>query len=96
MSAVSVNEKSPVNIGLLTLPFKARPQDDFSFDTEFNLNTTLSITPFQRNNYSLSVQLGAGIGSVGLNSNNSRGVMEDESQDAVSYTHLTLPTNREV
>lgn len=83
-SAVRVpKEESILNIGLLTLPFKGRPQGDFSFDTEFNLNTTLSVRfhEFKKTKTYWNLQLGAGIGTVSLNSSNSAGIGEKESQD---------------
>ena len=89
LSAVSIADKSRVSVGLLTLPFKARPQDSFSFDTEFNLNTTLNITWLYSSNYSLNWQLGAGIGSVGLNTENSSGITEEQNQDVATLTFLT-------
>lgn len=72
-----------LNIGLLTLPFKARPQDNFSFDTEFNINTTLSIRfyEFRKTKTYWNWQLGAGIGTVGLNASNAAGITGEESQD---------------
>lgn len=88
LSAVIVEEKKKISVGILTLPFKARPQNDFSFDTEFNLNTTLNINLAHFDDYSFNGQIGAGIGSVGLNSNNASGLMENQDQDVSTLTFL--------
>ncbi len=61
-----------LNIGILTLPFKFRPQGDMSFDTDFNLNSTLAVRLFGVGNGHLSIQVGAGIGGVELNEINSK------------------------
>ena len=89
LSAVSIEEKKRISIGILSLPFKARPQDSFSFDTKFNLNTTLNIALWHLGDYSLNGQFGAGIGSVSLNSNNAPGLMEDQDQDIATLTFLS-------
>ncbi len=89
LSAVAITEKKRISVGLLTLPFKARPQDSFSFDTEFNINTTMNIALNYYGDYSLNFQFGAGIGSVGLNTNNSEGLMEDQNQDVSTLTFLS-------
>lgn len=75
-----------LSIGLLTLPFKARPQDDFTFDTEFNLSSTLNYNLLKRSSPSLNIQIGAGIGSVNLNSVNSDGVTTGKEQDVATLT----------
>lgn len=77
-----------VNVGLLTLPFKARPQDEFSYDTEFNLNTTLSFKLTNLWGAGVNAQVGAGIGSVSLNNVNAAGLAEDEAQDVAVLTFL--------
>ncbi|TGV03649.1 hypothetical protein EM932_06385 [Flavivirga rizhaonensis] len=81
---------SKISIGLLTLPFKARPQKEFAFDTEFNFNSTLNIRldKFSKD-FSLNWQLGAGIGTVGLNPDNAKGIEEGESTDVSTVTFLT-------
>ncbi|MGJ8760937.1 MAG: hypothetical protein ACSHXA_10370 [Polaribacter sp.] len=73
-----------LSIGLLTLPFKARPQDDFSFDTEFNLSTTLNYKFYKVYNAKVNAQIGAGIGSVNLNSSNASGITDDKAQDVAT------------
>ncbi|WP_405296824.1 hypothetical protein [Algibacter sp. Ld11] len=73
-----------LSVGLLTLPFKARPQDDFSFDTEFNLSTTLNYNFHKIYNAKLNAQIGAGIGSVNLNSSNASGITDDKAQDVAT------------
>ncbi|MGB5943295.1 MAG: hypothetical protein WBG71_10465 [Leeuwenhoekiella sp.] len=70
-AAEKIEEKDRVSLGVLTLPFKARPQDDFSFDTEFNLSTTLNVRFCSLGKAGWYFQGGAGIGSVNLNSTNS-------------------------
>lgn len=86
--AVKSEPKERFSIGLLTLPFKARPQDDVSFDTEFNLSSTLNIRFFDVAGSSFNYQLGAGIGSVGLNTSNANGLSDDEAQDVATLTLL--------
>jgi len=78
-----------LSIGLLTLPFKARPQDEFTFDTEFNLNSTLNWSFAYVNNVSINLQVGAGIGTVGLNTSNSNGLADDEAQDVSTITFMS-------
>ncbi|REG87437.1 hypothetical protein [Winogradskyella sediminis] len=75
-----------ISVGLITLPFRARPQDDFSFDTEFNLSTTVNFRIFDVYGSSLNAQLGAGISSVGLDSENALGITDGESQDIATLT----------
>lgn len=77
-----------ISIGLLTLPFKARPQDDFSFDTEFNLSTTLNYKITSIYNADFNIQIGAGIGSVNLNSSNSQ-IDADKAQDVAALNFFT-------
>ncbi|GGH45523.1 MULTISPECIES: hypothetical protein [Flavobacteriaceae] len=73
-----------LSVGLLTLPFKARPQDDFSFDTEFNLSTTLNWNFAKIYNSKVNLQAGAGIGSVNLNSSNASGIEDGKAQDVAT------------
>ncbi len=78
-----------LSIGLLTLPFKARFQkEETSFDTEFNLNSTLNISFAGRNDFHVNVQIGAGIGTVGLNTSNSLGLSDNEATDVSTLTYL--------
>jgi hypothetical protein len=77
-----------LSIGILSLPFKARPQNDFSFSTEFNLNSTLNYSFAYSNNVSINWQIGAGIGTIGLNTSNSSGLANDEAQDVSTITFL--------
>jgi hypothetical protein len=84
--AEKVEAKDRMSIGLLTLPFKARPQDDFSFDTEFNLSTTLNIRIWDVAGSTINYQLGAGIGSVGLNTTNANGIESEDAQDVATLT----------
>ncbi|WLD24604.1 hypothetical protein NU10_04185 [Flavobacterium dauae] len=76
-----------LSIGILTLPFKFRPQDEKTFEAQFNLNSTLNIllgVPRPSHNY--FIQVGAGLGSVELNSNNSLGIGVDENINAATLT----------
>ncbi|AUS06852.1 hypothetical protein [Pseudotamlana carrageenivorans] len=88
-NAEKFEPRERLSIGLLTLPFKARPQNDFSFDTEFNLNSTLNWSFAYSNNVSINWQIGAGIGTVGLNTSNSAGLADDEAQDVSTITFLS-------
>ncbi|WP_164111682.1 MULTISPECIES: hypothetical protein [Sphingobacterium] len=76
-----------ISIGILTLPFKFRPQDEKTFEAQFNLNSTLNIllgSPGPSHNGFL--QIGAGLGSVDLNSNNSLGIQANENINAATLT----------
>lgn len=73
----------------MTLPFKARPQNDFTFDSEFNFNSTLNWSFWYPNNLSVNLQIGAGLGTVGLNTSNSNGLEIDEAQDVSTITFLS-------
>lgn len=78
--------KERLSIGLLTLPFKARPQGDFTYDTEFNLNTTLNWAVHHWKSSSFNLQVASGIGTVGLNAANSNSSKEDQAQDVSILT----------
>jgi len=80
-SATIIEKKERLSVGLLTLPFKARPQDDFSFDTEFNLSTTLNWNARSIYDAHINLQIGAGIGSVNLNASNAAGITDLKAQD---------------
>ncbi|WP_159090868.1 hypothetical protein [Aquimarina aquimarini] len=89
-------EEGAYSIGLLTLPFKARPvrsegggTGNLEFDTEFNLSSTLNIRLTEIQKASFNLQLGAGIGSVGLNKNNANSLPDEEPQDVTTLTGLT-------
>jgi len=84
--AKKIESKERMSVGLLTLPFKARPQDKISFDTEFNLSTTLNIRIFDIAGSSFNYQVGAGIGSVGLNTSNASGIEDEDAQDVATLT----------
>ncbi|WP_292892211.1 hypothetical protein [Nonlabens sp.] len=88
-NAILSEPRERLSIGLLTLPFKARPQNEFTFDTEFNFNSTLNWSFAYTNNVSINWQIGAGIGTVGLNTSNSLGLEDDEAQDVSTITFLT-------
>lgn len=76
-------------VGLLSLPFKARPQNGMTFDTEFNLNLTLNTRIGSLLGSSFNWQIGAGIGSVGLNTSNASGLTGEQAQDVALLTGLT-------
>lgn len=63
--AVDYTIPDRLNFGVLSLPFKLRPQSKFSFNTEFNLNLALGIkvTP-SHYAWKIYIQGGAGTGSV--------------------------------
>lgn len=78
--------KERFSLGLLTLPFKARPQGDFTYDTEFNLNSTLNYAVKYWGDFSFNLQFASGIGTVGLNAANSNSSIEDQAQDVSILT----------
>jgi len=84
--AEKVEPKDKISIGLLTLPFKARLQEEFAFDTEFNLNSTLNIRLGEVAGMSFHYQFGAGVGSVNLNTGNANGLTETQAQDVSILT----------
>lgn len=87
-NARDVEFPDAVNFGILTLPFKYRPQDDADFDAQFNLNTTFGI--LIRNKYykkaKFYAQFGAGIGTVKLDASNAGGISSDASQNVSTLT----------
>lgn len=88
-SATVIEKKERLSVGILTLPFKARPQDDFSFDTEFNLSTTLNWNIKSIYDAHLNLQIGAGIGSVNLNASNAAGITDLKAQDVACLNLFT-------
>ncbi|WP_299122995.1 hypothetical protein [uncultured Winogradskyella sp.] len=80
-----------ISIGILSLPFKARPDDNLGFDTEFNFNSTVSFKLGSFLGTSFNIQLGAGIGTVGLNESNTSYTGEGtiQPQDVSTLTILT-------
>jgi len=77
-----------LSIGVVTLPFKYRPQEQKSFDTEFNINTTANIRIASVFNTHLYGQLGAGFGSINLNSTNSD-LKKGDVQDKQTLSFLS-------
>lgn len=69
------------SLGIISLPFKVRPQDKFSYSTEFNLNGALNYNIYKFWNTTFNVQIGLGLGSVSLNTSNSRGVTAGQEQN---------------
>lgn len=78
-----------LTIGILTLPFKFRPQGDKSFDSDFNLNSTLGVRFWTLGGGHLYGQIGAGIGGVELNTINAKGIGEDATINANALSMLT-------
>lgn len=74
------------SVGIITLPFKFRPQDEKTFEAQFNLNSTLNFRIGSLYTTYYYLQLGAGLGSVELNPNNSLGVGLNESINAATLT----------
>jgi hypothetical protein len=85
LKAELIPEEDRFSIGILTLPFKFRPQGAKSFEGEFNLNSTLNIKLWNSKCYA---QLGAGIGGVDLNTTNSTGIGLDENIKANALSFL--------
>jgi len=79
---------SRISIGVITLPFKYRPKGEGSFNTEFNINTTVNIRLISVYSSHLYAQLGTGFGSVNLNKSNS-GLTEDTVQDSQTLSFLS-------
>lgn len=74
------------SVGILTLPFKFRPQDEKTFEAQFNLNSTLNWRVGKFYSTDFYIQIGAGLGSVELNSNNSLGIEADKNINAATLT----------
>ncbi|HAH56018.1 MAG TPA: hypothetical protein DCM02_12245 [Flavobacterium sp.] len=85
LKAELIPEEDRFSIGILTLPFKFRPQGAKSFEGEFNLNSTLNIKLWNSKCYA---QLGAGIGGVDLNTSNASGVDAEENIKASALSFL--------
>lgn len=88
----SETKPEKVSIGIITLPFKARfNQENLGFDTEFNFNSTVSFHVTEVLGTSFNLQLGAGIGTVGLNKSNTNFTGEEEiqAQDVSTLTVLS-------
>lgn len=85
-NAVMAEKIERLSIGILTLPFKFRPQDEKSFEAQFNLNSTLNYMISNNlfgSETKFSLQLGAGLGSVNLNETNTTGsISSNEDVDA--------------
>lgn len=77
-----------ISVGVITLPFKYRPQNDGSFNTEFNINTTINYRVFSYYDYHFHAQLGAGLGSINLNNTNSA-LTGENIQDTPTLGFLT-------
>lgn len=80
-----------LSIGILSLPFKLRLQDEISFESDFNLNSTLNINIRDIKSAELHFQLGSGIGGVNLTSSNSEGIQDGNQIKASALTLLCGP-----
>lgn len=80
------DEPDRFSVGILTLPFKFRPQDERTFEAQFNLSSTLNWRITKAYSTDFYLQVGAGLGSVELNSNNSLGIGADENINAATLT----------
>lgn len=78
-----------VNIGVLTLPYKLRPQKNTSYEAAFNLDATVGFYIFQKGDANIYIQGGAGISTVGLNSTNAKGLEHDQAQNISAFTAFT-------
>lgn len=80
-----------VSFGVLALPYKLRPQRNTSFESEFNLNSTLGfLLPHKRfGSLRTYLQLGAGVGSVSLNPSNAPGLNADQAQSVSCFSGFT-------
>lgn len=85
-AAIPEDEPDRFSIGILTLPFKFRPQDEKTFEAQFNLSSTLNVRIDKFMGTDFYIQVGAGLGSVELNSNNSLGIGADENINAATLT----------
>lgn len=83
------DSKDPINIGILSLPFKFRPNANEIFSLEFNINTSISFHLIPIRAIDFWVQIGAGIGSVGLNTTNSSGIEPGNEINTTVLTGLT-------
>ncbi|WP_332454412.1 hypothetical protein [Chryseobacterium aquaticum] len=79
-----------LSIGIITLPFKYRPQNKESFETEFNINTTLNYAFYHFGNASVNIQGGTGFGSVRLDELNSN-VSAEYAVNAISLGFILGP-----
>lgn len=82
--------KDKLSIGIITLPFKYRPQNKESFETEFNINTTLNYSIVDFYNVSFNIQGGTGFGSVRLDELNSN-VSAEYAVNAISLGFIVGP-----
>lgn len=82
--------KDKLSIGIITLPFKYRPQNKESFETEFNINTTLNYSIVNFYNASFNIQGGTGFGSVRLDELNSN-VSAENAVNAISLGFIVGP-----
>lgn len=76
------------SLGILTLPFKYRPQNGASFENKFNINTVISylLTNSLNQNTKCYFQFGAGYGAVNLNSDNARGITPGTNENIETIT----------
>lgn len=79
------------SLGVLTLPFKYRPQKGANFENKFNINTVISclLNNSLNQDTKIYLQLGAGYGSVNLNSDNAPGIAAGTTEDIETLTGFT-------
>lgn len=87
IKAIEYEPDDRLSIGILALPFKFRPQGDKSFESNFNMNSTLNVRLSQNRHWYW--QIGAGIGGVDLNSNNTVSISAGEDIKANALGLLT-------
>lgn len=83
-------QKDILSIGIITLPFKYRPQNQESFETEFNINTTLNYAFYHFGDASVNIQAGTGFGSIRLDELNSN-VSAENAVNAISLGFIIGP-----
>lgn len=86
--ATDVEIADRFSLGVLTLPFKYRPQKGANFENKFNINTVMSclLTSSLNQNTKCYFQFGAGYGSVNLNSDNAPGIIAGTTENIETLT----------
>lgn len=82
-----------ISVGIITLPFKYRPQKEESFETEFNINTTLNVYLFTIGRGSANLQFGTGFGSIRLDELNSS-LLAENAVNAITLGFIAGPMFR--
>lgn len=86
--AFDVEIADRVSFGILTLPFKYRPQKGASFENKLNLNTVISLllNSSLNKNTKIYAQFGAGFGAVNLNTDNAPQITAGTTEDIETIT----------